>query len=104
LAATDRWLERNGEQGFTIQLTLVSDDPDELRRYLNHLGKFVETDEVFVYRTRVKETPYFGVAYGAFSTRRAAHAALNELPEAIRSSRPYVRSQSGIRREAKRSP
>jgi type II secretory pathway predicted ATPase ExeA len=104
LAATDRWLEKIGEHGFTIQLTLVSDDPDELRRYLNHVGKFIETDEVFVYRTRVKETPYFGVAYGAFSTRQAARAALNKLPESIRSSRPYVRSQAGIRREAKRSP
>ena len=104
LAATDRWLEKMGQQGFTIQLTLASDDPDELRRYLSQLGKFIETDEVFVYRTRVKDTPHLVVTYGSFPTRQAARVALNKLPEAIRSDRPYVRSASGIRREAVRSP
>jgi MSHA biogenesis protein MshM len=104
LAATDRWLATMGKQGFTIQLTLAQDDPDELRRYLNHLGKFIESDEVFVYRTRIKDTPYLGVAYGSFPTRQAAHAALNGLPEGIRSDRPYVRSTSAIQRAAKQSP
>jgi type II secretory pathway predicted ATPase ExeA len=104
LAATDHWLAKMGERGFTIQLALAADDPDELRRYLNHLGKFIETEEVFVYRTRVKDTPYLGVAYGSFPTRQAARAALASLPEAIRSDRPYVRSASGIRRETERSP
>lgn len=102
LAATDRWLAQTGERGFTIQLALAADDPDELRRYLNHLGKFIETDEVIVYRTQVKGTPHLGVAYGTFPTHQAARAALIKLPEAIRSDRPYVRSASGIRRETQR--
>lgn len=104
MAATDRQLQKMDRQGFTIQLALAADDPDELQRYLSHLGKFIETDEVFVYRTRIKETPHFGVAYGSFPTRKAARAALNNLPAAIRSDRPYVRSASGIRREVAQSP
>jgi type II secretory pathway predicted ATPase ExeA len=104
LAATDRWLEKMDKPGFTIQLALAADDPDELQRYLDHLGKFIETDEVFVYRARVKDTPHLGVAYGSFPTRQAARAALHNLPDAIRSDRPYVRSISGIRREVERTP
>lgn len=104
MATADRWLAKTDNRDFTIQLALATDDPDELQRYLAHLGKFIETDEVFVYRTRVKDTPHLGVAYGSFPTRQAARAALNSLPEAIRGDRPYVRSASGIRREAERSP
>ncbi len=103
LAATTRWLEDSDKQGFTIQLAVAADDPGELARYLGHLGKFVETDKLFVYRTRVKDTPYLGVSYGNFLTRQAARAALTRLPEAVRSDRPYIRSAAGIRREAQRS-
>jgi septal ring-binding cell division protein DamX len=75
-----------------------------VRRYLAHLAKFVEGKEVFVYRTEVNDTPHLGVAYGSFSTRRAARAALAKLPIAIRSDRPYVRSVSGIRPQDMPSP
>ncbi|MFO1204247.1 MAG: AAA family ATPase [Burkholderiales bacterium] len=103
LAATTRWLENSDKQGFTIQLAVAADDPAELARYLDHLGKFVETDELFVYRTRVKDASYLGVSYGNFPTRQAARAALAKLPEAVRSDRPYIRSAAGIRRESGRS-
>jgi septal ring-binding cell division protein DamX len=99
LAATNRGLAQTGEPRFTIQLTLAADDQEELRRYLSHLGNFIESEEVFVYRTRVRDKSYFGVVYGNFATRRAAQAALNSLPEAVRSDRPYVRSTSGIIRQ-----
>jgi septal ring-binding cell division protein DamX len=103
MAATGQWLENADQQRFTIQLALAADDPEELRRFLDHLGKFVETDQLFVYRTRVRDASHIGVAYGSFPTRQAARAALLKLPEAVRSDRPYIRSASTIRREADRS-
>jgi septal ring-binding cell division protein DamX len=104
MAATDRWLAAPSGREFTIQLALAAEDQEELSRYLNHLGKFIESQEVFVYRTRVNDKSHLGVAYGSFPTRQAAQSALERLPETIRGDRPYIRSASGIRREAQRSP
>jgi type II secretory pathway predicted ATPase ExeA len=104
MAATEQWLENtNHQQRFTIQLALAADDPEELGRFLEHLGQSVETDQLFLYRTRVRDASHIGVAYGSFPTRQAARAALLKLPEAVRSDRPYIRSVSGIRRDADRS-
>ena len=97
LAATKHWLENSGHRGFTIQLILASDDPDELKRYLGYLGRYIETDEVYVYRTRIQDKPYAAVFYGNFPSRGAAQAAMNRLPESVRANRPYVRPVPAIR-------
>jgi len=104
LSATRDWLRETGNRGFTIQLTLAADDPDELKRYLGAMGKFIETDQLYVYRTRLQNKPYLGVVYGEFPTRQAAQVALRELPEAVRMDRPYVRSRASIRDESPQAP
>jgi MSHA biogenesis protein MshM len=100
LAATDDWLGKAGKSGFTIQLISAADNPDDLKRYLNYLGKFIESDEVYVYRTRIQGRPYLTVVYGTFPSRQAAQLALDRLPEDVKTYRPYVRSAAGIRYEA----
>ena len=103
MAATDRWLARATERAYTIQLTLAANNPEELTRYLDRIGQFIESEHVFVYPTRLNDKPYLGVAYGSFPTRQAAQAAIKALPETVRSDRPFVRSASAIRRESQRS-
>ncbi|MET0916935.1 MAG: AAA family ATPase [Burkholderiales bacterium] len=100
LAATDDWLGKAGKNRFTIQLISAADNPDDLKRYLNYLGKFIESDEVYVYRTRIQGRSYLTVVYGTFPSRQAAQLALHRLPEDVKTYRPYVRSAPGIRYEA----
>ena len=93
-------MERSANRGFTIQLTLAADEPEEVKRYLNHVGKFIEGDQVYVYRTRIQDKSYVAVVYGDFPSRQAASSALQKLPHEVKADRPYVRSRAKVREEA----
>ena len=98
LLATDRWLADSGVTTYSIQL-LGSNDPVLLKRYFETLGKFIEIERVFVYRTVANQQPSMTVLYGAFNTRPEAVKSLEALPGELKINRPYIRTVQGIRTE-----
>ncbi|MBI3042476.1 MAG: AAA family ATPase [Betaproteobacteria bacterium] len=98
LAATHEWLATENHANFSIQL-LGTNDPEQLRNLLNSMGKFVEINKVFVYRTVAKQQPSLTVLYGSFSSPRAAREALDKLPASLKTSQPLLRTVQGIRAE-----
>lgn len=98
LAATERWLAEQKPDTFTIQL-LGTESPQQLKQHLNVLGKFLEINEVFVYRTVARQRPVLTVVYGTFGDRRAAQEALSRLPGPLRANAPLLRTVQGIRTE-----
>ncbi|MEO8630595.1 MAG: AAA family ATPase, partial [Betaproteobacteria bacterium] len=98
LLATDRWLADSGVTTYSIQL-LGSNDPALLKRYFETLGKFIEIERVFVYRTVANQQPSMTVLYGAFNTRPEAVKSLEALPGELKINRPYIRTVQGIRTE-----
>lgn len=98
LAVTTAWLAREAEGTYSVQL-LGSEDELVLRQYLKHIAKFIEINDIFVYRTLAKEKPSLTVLYGSFSDRRSAYAALAKLPDFVRAYRPLLRTVRGIRTE-----
>ena len=74
-------------------------DPGQLKDLLNGMGKFVEINKVFVYRTVARQKPSLTVLYGSFDNRRAAVEALDKLPESLKANRPILRTVQGIRAE-----
>jgi len=100
LEATREWLISEAHTNFSIQL-MGTNDPEQLKDLLNGIGKFVEINRVFVYRTMAKQKPSLTVLYGSFDNRRAALEALDKLPESLKSNRPILRTVQGIRAEIK---
>jgi len=98
MAATTGWLARQDKTTYSIQL-LGSDKPQQLKQYLNVIRKYVEINDIFVYRTMVDQKPWLTVLYGSFSDRRAALDALAALPASLKGYRPYLRTVQGIRAE-----
>jgi len=98
LLATDRWLAEAQGDTFSIQL-LGSKDPRMLQRYLQILSKYIEIEQVFVYRTTANEEPSMTVLYGAFAARGDAVRSLDELPAELKANRPYIRTVQGVRSE-----
>ena len=68
-------------------------------QYLNIMSKYVEINEVFVYRNLAKQKPLLTVLYGSFSDRRAALDALAKLPAPLKTYKPILRTIQGIRAE-----
>lgn len=99
-AATEAWLASAPEDTFSIHIQLIhATQPEKLERYLQELGKLVEIERVFVYRTRAGGKPAVSVLYGSFASRAAAQEAMQNLPASLRAQRPYLRSVRGVRLE-----
>lgn len=102
LAATQKWLSQQDKNTYSIQL-FGSENPRQLMQRLNAIGKFVDINEVFVYRTVAKQKPSLTVLYGSFNDRRTALDALAKLPAPLKTSNPILRTVQGIRVEIARS-
>ncbi len=98
LAATAEWLKAADPSRFTIQL-MGSRSEAQLDRQLRTLARQVEPERIFVVRTRAGERPSLTVFYGHFANRADARAALETLPEALRTFAPHLRTVQGIRNE-----
>jgi len=98
LAATQSWLAKQDKNTYSIQL-LGAENARQLLQHLNVIRKYVEINEVFVYRTLAKQKPSLTVLYGSFSDRRAALDALARLPEPLKTYQPILRTIQGIRAE-----
>ena len=98
LLATERWLTEAQGGTFSIQL-LGSNDPALLRNYFETLGKYIELEKVFVYRTLANQQPSMTVLYGAFGSRADAIKSLEALPDDLKTNRPYIRTVQGVRSE-----
>ncbi len=98
LAATNDWLAREAESTYSIQL-LGTWDEAQLNNRLNDIMKFIEINEVFVYRTVAKRQPSLTLLYGRFSDRQAARDALARLPAFLKAYDPILRTVQGIRTE-----
>lgn len=98
LAATEAWLATQNPSTSSIQL-MVSKDLRQLRDHLGKIGREIEVEQVFVYRTKVNGQPAWTVLYGSFPSRAKTAAAIEALPESLKLYRPYLRTVRGIRAE-----
>ncbi len=95
-----QWLDA-GDDGFTIQV-LLSDDAATapLARFLSRPELAGLREQLYVYPTEVGGVRRWSVVYGRFGTYGEAAAALQQVPKALRTYRPYLRSVRAVRREA----
>ncbi len=98
ILATQEWLAREDTGAYSIQL-LGTNDATLLRFHLNDLGKLIEMNKIFVYRTMANQKPFLTVLFGSFNSYRAAQEALDKLPESLKVNRPFLRTVGGIREE-----
>lgn len=96
MVATKAWLARQDKNTYSIQLALGPDNPEQLKYHLSLIGKFIELNEIYVYRTVAKRKSALTVLYGSFRDRRSALEALAKLPAPLKIYNPYLRTIQGI--------
>ncbi len=100
LAATQQWLDQQPASTVTIQI-MGTDKPEQMRGQLQALAAQIGLENVYVYRTTVKGSPFMSVVYGSYPDRTAAAKALAELPKALHAYRPRLRTTGGIKKETR---
>ncbi len=101
LKATEAWLASRAPSTVSIQL-MSTEQPEYLRQQIKNLATILETDNLFVYRSRIGGRPSITVLYGSYPDRDTAAKAMQELPRNLRANRPQLRTVSGIQEEIKR--
>ncbi|NIM29616.1 MAG: AAA family ATPase [Gammaproteobacteria bacterium] len=97
LAATRAWLASADGRHFSIQLLLTDfARRANLERFLREREAAGEVDDYYVFETRIRSNLWYGVLYKEYETFSAAKAALEELPEALRDHRPFIRNVRDI--------
>jgi septal ring-binding cell division protein DamX len=102
MEATRRWLKSDEPKPYSIQL-LTADSEQQLRNNLKALSKFIEVNDIYMYRSVAQGKPAVSVLWGTFNSRQAAAGELEELPRPLRAARPYVRSIESVRAEVDRN-
>jgi len=100
LQATRDWLSQQSRDTVTIQI-MGTDKPEKMRGQLQSLQALVGLDNVYVYRTIVKDKPFMSVVYGNYPDRATATGAMEALPKLLRAYRPRLRTVGGITEETK---
>lgn len=100
LNVTEQWLQQQPASTVSVQL-MGSANQDQLRQQLELLARQVEVDNLYVYRTQVKNAPFLTVLYGSYQNREEAAEAMKSLPSALRSYKPHLRTVGGILLETK---
>ena len=100
--ATTHWIKSGPGAGYSIQLFVASNE-EQLRKHLKALPKFIETNDIYMYRSAAQGGPRVNVLWGSYDSRTAALEWLDELPPSLRANRPYVRTVEAIRAEMDRN-
>ena len=98
LDATQAWLQQQPESTVSIQL-LGSADDQQLSNHLATLGRQLDIQSIYPFRTQVAGQPFITVLYGSYATRQEAMQAVRQLPKSIKSYNPHLRTIGGILKE-----
>jgi septal ring-binding cell division protein DamX len=84
--------------GFTIQLASLPRD-DNVTRYVKNAAHLVDSAMVFVQPSVYNGREYISVFYGKFDSMAAAQRAVAQLPEALKTNKPVVRTWIKIKED-----
>lgn len=88
------WLLAQSSSHWTIQL-LGAREPETLLVFAqrHQLG-----NQAAWYKTWLSSKPYYVLVYGSYASRDAARAQINQLPDALRSAKPWVKSMDSVQK------
>lgn len=71
----------------------------QLQQHLTLLTKQINPEMFYAYRTKVNGQPFVTVLYGSFEDKATAQQAMQNLPKALKSYQPHLRTIAGITKE-----
>jgi septal ring-binding cell division protein DamX len=96
-AQFDQWLSNASTQHYFIQLLAVdASSTGQIEGFLARTEKLLDPAEIRAYRSNLSGRDRVGVIYGEFTTREAASAAMQALPESIKAAQPFPRQVSKL--------
>ena len=100
LQATGNWLAVVPESHYSIQLLMTRvEDVQGIEKLLSEWPEILELEQVYIYETVIDESDNYSMLYGDFESYQAALAQLRSLPVELKSSQPFLRRVSAVRKD-----
>ena len=100
LGDTLDWFIRVPDNHYSIQLFMTRTvDADAVESFLRNMPATLDFNKVYIYETTIEGRPMYSVLYDEYSNRHKANTTLNNLPDALQSSKPYLRRVSALRKD-----
>jgi len=98
LLYTREWLEKAPPGHHSVQLlTTKVEDAKKIEYFLQRAAKVVNIDDLYIYSVKIDGHQHYRVAYGQFPSISELKAAIETLPQLLKSQNPYPRSIERMR-------
>ncbi len=95
---TQEWLDKAPPGHHAVQLlTVKAEDARRMENFLQRAAKVVKIEDLWVYSVKIDGNQHYRVAYGQYPTSSDAKAAIENLPQILKSQNPYPRSIERMR-------
>lgn len=96
-AATLKWLDETGNQGYTVQfLSGEMNNLEFAESFLKILADAELIDDSYFCMSRISGEAYWTIKHGSFSGLSVASGFIDRLPDQLHSYKPFVQNISGV--------
>ena len=100
LSETEKWLIHADGGNYSIQLFMTRiADAKAVESFLKNRSDVLEFEKIYVYETRIGGSRMYSVLYNDFETLTAARTMLQNLPDSLKASKPYLRRVSALKKD-----
>lgn len=104
LEKTRQWLAQANDRHYSIQLFMaLTRDAEKVEAFLEDVPEMLDFTKIYIYETVINGRHWYSVVYDEFASQDKAIKTLNELPESLKSSEPYLRRISALKKEIVRN-
>jgi type II secretory pathway predicted ATPase ExeA len=100
LSETEQWLGQVDDNRYSIQLFMTGiADAKAVEKFLRDQSDLLDFEKIYVYETMIGGSRMYSVMYNDFDSRQTARSILENLPEDMRASKPFLRRVSALRKD-----
>jgi septal ring-binding cell division protein DamX len=98
IAAGQHWLEKAPNDHWFIQIWATdATQQEQVESFLNAAAPQADFNNLRVYFSSLSGQPRYGIIYGDYPTHATAVAAIKQLPDILKKTKPYARQVSRLR-------
>ncbi len=100
LSETEKWLRQADSGNYSIQLFMTRiADAKAVESFLKNRSGVLEFEKIYVYETKIGGSRMYSVLYNDFESLTTARTTLQNLPDSLKASKPYLRRVSALKKD-----
>jgi MSHA biogenesis protein MshM len=97
---TQQWLSETSDNNYSIQLFMArTGDASKVEAFLEDVPEMLDFTKIYIYETVINGRAWYSVLYSDFTSQEDAIEKLDNLPFSLKTSDPYLRRISALKKD-----